>query len=99
MDVNPAFIVYDKLDNLDIDANVPDIPFSRASCDSVCNVWVSRLLDLCKAAKLKIANIRLCNDYGKGSYTFRKCTLIDHLLSNEEQRVLVCCFDSTKLIK
>lgn len=31
-------IAYDMLDNFDVDDYVPDTPFRRASCGSVCNV-------------------------------------------------------------
>lgn len=63
----------------------PDVPLARASMDNVHNTQGNKLLDLCKATSMRIANGRLCADKAVGSYTFfsrNGSSLIDYLLLN-----------------
>lgn len=72
----------------DIDDNEyhSDLPLARASQDIECNSRGRKMLDLCKANSLRIANGRLGVDSNKGEYTYfsrQSHTTIDYLLLKE----------------
>ena len=76
------FIVCDIVNN-DIDY-VPDEPLVRASSDTFCNTFGTRLLDICKSTDLRIVNGRLYHDCMIGNYTYISrlgSSVIDYLLT------------------
>ena len=80
------YIACDRLVNfIDCDDYIPDLPHARNTNDSVCNSHGFKLLDLCKATSLRVANGRLGHD--TGSVTFLSQvgqSVIDYLLLNEQ---------------
>ena len=65
------YIVCDRsVDNIDHDEYFPDIPLPRHSHDNTVNSHGQKLLDLCKATSLRIANGRLGRDCGVGIVRF-----------------------------
>lgn len=81
------YIVCDQVvDGIDDDTYYPDTPLYRKSMDTTCNNHGLKLLDLCKANSLRIANGRLGKDYNIGSYTFASAigaSVIDYLILGE----------------
>ena len=81
--VKKDYIVLDE-QVIDIDDNdyVPDIPLPRVSEDKSSNNQGTKLLDLCKATGLRIANGRIGEDSKSGSYTYTNVgsSTIDYLL-------------------
>lgn len=69
----------------------PDNPLGRASEDSVCNPRGTKVLDLCKALSLRIANSRLDHDFNVGELTYYS----QHSHSITEYLVLKECDFST----
>ena len=56
----PDYIVCDRyVGSIDNDDYLPDVPLPRRSLDNICNSHGIKLLDLCKATSLRIANGRL----------------------------------------
>ena len=85
--LKPDYIVCDALVQ-DCDTHVynPDTPSVRASKDLVSNTRGSRLLDLCKATNMHIANGRLYHDFVVGGYTYycrNLSSTIDYLILKE----------------
>jgi hypothetical protein len=80
------FITCDIFDiNIDDSDYVPDMPLRRASMDKSCNSFGVKVLDLCKANNLRIANGRLFNDIS-GMYTCANAngaSVIDYMLTKE----------------
>ena len=81
--VKADYIVLDE-QIMDIDDNdyVPDTPLPRVSEDKSSNNQGTKLLDLCKATGLRIANGRIGEDSKSGSYTYTNAgnSTIDYLL-------------------
>jgi len=74
-----------QIDYLDGDIYIPDDPPPRASMDTGTNAHGLRLLDLCKATSMRIANGRLDGDLS-GSFTYMNtngASVIDYLLIPE----------------
>ena len=91
--VKNDYICLDRIiEEIDGTDYIPDIPLKRYSKDSVSNDQGVKLLDLCKATSLRIANGRLGDDYGIGSFTYvnrNACSVIDYLLLKESDFKLV----------
>ena len=81
------YIVCDRfVEDIDDDAYEPDIPLARRSLDNGFNAQGVKLLDLCKATSVCIANGRLGDDHMVGSYTYscrNGSSVIDYLLLQE----------------
>ena len=81
--VKADYIVLDE-QIMDIDDNdyVPDTPLPRVCEDKSSNNQGTKLLDLCKATGLRIANGRVGEDSKSGSYTYTNVgsSSIDYLL-------------------
>lgn len=89
------YIVCDSVNyDIDCDGYDPDVPLTRASCDSGCNVFGHRLLDLCKSTSLRILNGR-ADDDRNGAFTFissQGASVIDYLLTKDCNFSLICNF-------
>lgn len=83
----PDYIVCDKnIRNYDPDFYVPDNHLVRASLDNLCNTRGHKMLDLCKATGLRVANGRLGqldNSCGFTYYSRGAHSVIDYLLLKE----------------
>ena len=82
----------------DEEIHFPDTPLQRASLDTKHNNFGYKLLDLCKANGLRIANGRLHDDFNKGSYTFSHvlgASVIDYLLLRQCDFNLLSSFGIT----
>ncbi|MEW8546452.1 MAG: reverse transcriptase family protein, partial [Candidatus Thiodiazotropha sp.] len=94
--LKPDYIVCDSnvtgIDDIDY---VPDIPLQRVSEDKTSNGQGIKLLDLCKATKLRIANGRIGDDRHTGAFTYSNVgsSVIDYLLLRE------CDFEIVKNFK
>ena len=84
----PDYVVCDRfIDYIDDEDYLPDIPLQRQSMDNVCNSHGLKLLDLCKATSLRIANGRLGNDCPVGTFTYSSrngCSVIDYLILSQQ---------------
>lgn len=82
------YIVCDTvISGIDQDGYESDTPLARHSLDNLCNAQGTKLLDLCKATSMRIANGRLGEDRMKGSFTFtcgNGSSVIDYLLLQEK---------------
>lgn len=80
----PDYIVCDRIvEDIDYELYVPDVPLARQSLDHVCNSHGLKLLDLCRSTSMRLANGRLGNDYGVGTYTYASqagSSVIDYVL-------------------
>ena len=88
--LKPDYIVCDRnTSNIDDTDYTPDIHLPRVSEDKTSNGQGTKLLDLCKATKLRIANGRLGEDIHSGSFTYTNVgsSVVDYLLIRE------CDFD------
>ena len=84
--LKPDYIVCDRnTESIDDEEYIPDIPLVRASEDKISNGQGTKLLDLCKATALRIANGRIGADSKSGSFTYTNVgsSVIDYLLLNE----------------
>ena len=81
------FIINDRnINQIDEEAYIPDLPLRRVSKDTVTNTHGIKLLDMCKACSLRIANGRLHNDKNVGEFTYHNkngSSVIDYLLLKE----------------
>ena len=84
----PDYIVCDTLvDSIDEDDYSPDEPLPRRSLDNAFNSHGLKLLDLCKATSLRIANGRLGRDCDIGTYTYASQlgnSVIDYVILNQQ---------------
>jgi len=78
------FVVFDSVNHcFDEFDYVPDYNMERASIDKNCNIFETKLLDLCRSNDLRVANGRLGNDFNIGSFTYvaqHGASVIDYLL-------------------
>ena len=93
----PDYIVCDRyVGSIDNDDYLPDVPLPRRSLDNICNSHGIKLLDLCKATSLRIANGRLGSDHQVGTYTYTCHTgssVIDYLLLNQHDFSQIANFE------
>ena len=78
----------------DNDDYVPDEINVRASLDTKCNRFGSKLLDLCKSTCTRIVNGRIGDD--QGAFTFMSwngASVVDYLLSKECNFSNITCFN------
>ena len=87
------FILHDQyISDIDPEDYGIDTPLPRFSMDKGTNSYGNRLIDLCKATSLRIANGRLGDDFGKGLYTCyntKGASLIDYMLLSEKDFVKI----------
>lgn len=93
--------VGNRLDYIACDINVnsldgyeyrPDTPLRRASKDVICNTRGLRLIDMCKALSLRIANGRLGSDFNVGDFSYysrQSQSTIDYLVLKESEFSLI----------
>ena len=75
-----------NINQIDEEAYIPDLPLRHVFKDTVTNTHGVKLLDMCKACSLRIANGRLHNDKNVGEFTFHNkngSSVIDYLLLKE----------------
>ena len=91
----PDYIVFDTGCDFDSADYTVDTPLERRSMDSVCNGHGIKLIDLCKATGLRIANGRLYQDNNIGDFTYTNyagSSVIDYLLLKQQHFSLLSDF-------
>ena len=85
---NSKNALFDNDDYVPVEINV------RASLDTKCNRFGSKLLDLCKSTSTRIVNGRIGDDQGAFTFMSRNgASVVDYLLSKECNFSNITCFN------
>ena len=98
----PNYVVCDLyIDYIDDEDCLPNLPLQRQSMNNVCNSHGLKLLDLCKATSLRVANGRLGNDCIVGTYTYSSrngCSVIDYLVLSQQDFSCLTIFKFNRFV-